>query len=115
MLRYTTPRKEGKSKKVKGKSIRRLALKLLLARTETSPFPFLLPFIFCLDLVRQVRFELTIPCLRGRCLDPLWLLTRLWVLAPGFEPGSRSNPELTGYKPAALPIVLRQDSQIWRD
>ena len=26
------------------------------------------------------------------------------VLAPGFEPGSRSNPELTGYKPAALPL-----------
>src|SRR2546421_10315993 len=26
-------------------------------------------------LVRQVRFELTIPCLRGRCLDPIWLLT----------------------------------------
>ena len=30
------------------------------------------------------------------------------VLAPGLEPGSRSNPELAGYKPAALPIVLRQ-------
>ena len=30
------------------------------------------------------------------------------VLAPGFEPGSRSNLELTGYKPAALPFVLRQ-------
>jgi hypothetical protein len=28
------------------------------------------------DLVRQVRLELTIPCLRGRCLDPVWLLTR---------------------------------------
>jgi hypothetical protein len=27
------------------------------------------------DLVRQVRLELTIPCLRGRCLDPIWLLT----------------------------------------
>src|SRR5712692_8635479 len=26
-------------------------------------------------LVRQVRLELTIPCLRGRCLDPIWLLT----------------------------------------
>ena len=26
------------------------------------------------------------------------------VLAPGFEPGSRSNLELTGYKPAALPL-----------
>ena len=22
-------------------------------------------------LVRQMRFELTIPCLRGRCLDPI--------------------------------------------
>ena len=31
------------------------------------------------------------------------------VLAPGFEPGSRSDLELTGYKPAALPIVLRQE------
>src|ERR1041385_8121020 len=28
-----------------------------------------------LELVRQVRLELTIPCLRGRCLDPIWLLT----------------------------------------
>src|SRR5260370_36443077 len=28
------------------------------------------------ELVRQVRLELTIPCLRGRCLDPIWLLTR---------------------------------------
>ena len=28
-----------------------------------------------LILVRQVRLELTIPCLRGRCLDPFWLLT----------------------------------------
>src|SRR5688572_22582675 len=27
------------------------------------------------NLVRQVRLELTIPCLRGRCLDPVWLLT----------------------------------------
>ena len=27
------------------------------------------------ELVRQVRFELTIPCLRGRCLDPIWLPT----------------------------------------
>ena len=27
-------------------------------------------------LVRQVRLELTIPCLRGRCLDPIWLLTQ---------------------------------------
>lgn len=27
------------------------------------------------NLVRQVRLELTIPCLRGRCLDPIWLLT----------------------------------------
>jgi hypothetical protein len=26
-------------------------------------------------LVRQVRLELTIPCLRGRCFDPIWLLT----------------------------------------
>ena len=26
-------------------------------------------------LVRQVRLELTLPCLRGRCLDPIWLLT----------------------------------------
>jgi hypothetical protein len=26
-------------------------------------------------LVRQVRLELTIPRLRGRCLDPIWLLT----------------------------------------
>lgn len=31
------------------------------------------------------------------------------VLAPGLEPGSRSNLELTGYKPAALPFVLRQE------
>ena len=37
------------------------------------------------------------------------VLTTL-VLAPGFEPGSRSNPELTGYKSAALPFVLRQDT-----
>jgi hypothetical protein len=28
-----------------------------------------------MKLVRQVRVELTIPCLRGRCLDPFWLLT----------------------------------------
>ena len=28
-------------------------------------------------MVRQVRLELTIPCLRGRCLDPIWLLTRI--------------------------------------
>ena len=28
-----------------------------------------------MNLVRQVRLELTIPCLRGRCLDPIWLLT----------------------------------------
>src|ERR1044071_7699734 len=28
-----------------------------------------------LELVRQVRLELTIPCLRGRCLEPIWLLT----------------------------------------
>ena len=28
-----------------------------------------------LELVRQVRLELTLPCLRGRCLDPIWLLT----------------------------------------
>ena len=28
-----------------------------------------------MKLVRQVRLELTIPCLRGRCLDPIWLLT----------------------------------------
>src|SRR5260370_1125306 len=28
-----------------------------------------------IGLVRQVRLELTIPCLRGRCLDPIWLLT----------------------------------------
>ena len=28
-----------------------------------------------IELVRQVRLELTIPCLRGRCLDPIWLLT----------------------------------------
>ena len=27
------------------------------------------------NLVRQVRLELTMPCLRGRCLDPIWLLT----------------------------------------
>ena len=27
------------------------------------------------ELVRQVRLELTIPCLRGRCLDPIWPLT----------------------------------------
>src|SRR6266849_10778881 len=26
-------------------------------------------------MVRQVRLELTIPCLRGRCLDPIRLLT----------------------------------------
>src|SRR2546428_13524846 len=26
-------------------------------------------------MVRQVRLELTIPCLRGRCLDPIWVLT----------------------------------------
>ena|ERR1043165_1531073 len=26
-------------------------------------------------LVRQVRLELTLPCLRGRCLGPIWLLT----------------------------------------
>src|ERR1043165_7572308 len=26
-------------------------------------------------LVRQVRLELTLSCLRGRCLDPIWLLT----------------------------------------
>ena len=29
------------------------------------------------SLVRQVRLELTIPCLRGRCLDPIWPLTRV--------------------------------------
>jgi hypothetical protein len=29
---------------------------------------------------------------------------RSLVLAPGFEPRSRSNLELTGYKPAALPL-----------
>src|SRR5260370_42043552 len=29
-----------------------------------------------LELVRQVRLELTIPCLRGRCLDPIWPLTQ---------------------------------------
>ena len=28
-----------------------------------------------IKLVRQVRLELTLPCLRGRCLDPIWLLT----------------------------------------
>jgi hypothetical protein len=28
-----------------------------------------------LKLVRQVRLELTLPCLRGRCLNPIWLLT----------------------------------------
>jgi hypothetical protein len=28
-----------------------------------------------MNLVRQVRLELTFPCLRGRCLDPIWLLT----------------------------------------
>ena len=28
-----------------------------------------------LNLGRQVRLELTIPCLRGRGLDPIWLLT----------------------------------------
>src|SRR5712691_5807020 len=28
-----------------------------------------------IELVRQVRLELTIPCLRSRCLDPIWLLT----------------------------------------
>ena len=27
--------------------------------------------------MRQVRLELTIPCLRGRCIDPIWLLTHL--------------------------------------
>ena len=27
------------------------------------------------ELVRQVRLELTVPCLRDRCLDPIWLLT----------------------------------------
>ncbi len=30
-----------------------------------------------IELVRQVRLELTIPCLRGRCLDPIWLLTQV--------------------------------------
>ena len=28
-----------------------------------------------IELVRQVRLELTLPCLRGRYLDPVWLLT----------------------------------------
>ena len=26
------------------------------------------------QLARQVRLELTLTCLKGRCLDPLWLL-----------------------------------------
>jgi hypothetical protein len=43
--------------------------------------PLLLPAsCSCLlppDLVRQVRLELTIPCLRGRCLDPIGLLTQV--------------------------------------
>ena len=33
-------------------------------------------------------------------------------MAPGLEPGSRSNLELTGYKPAALPFVLRQENSV---
>lgn len=30
------------------------------------------------------------------------------MLPPGFEPGSRADLALTGYKPAALPIELRE-------
>jgi hypothetical protein len=30
------------------------------------------------------------------------------MLPPRFELGSRANPALTGYKPAALPIELRE-------
>ena len=63
-LRYTTPRREVKRKKDKGKSMVR----------AKARFDFLL-LPFALILVRQVRLELTIPCLRGRCLDPIWLLT----------------------------------------
>jgi hypothetical protein len=29
------------------------------------------------ELVRQARLELAFPCLRGRCLDPFGLLTRV--------------------------------------
>jgi hypothetical protein len=43
-----------------------------------SPFLFRASVtLWQFKLVRQVRIELTIPCLRGRCLDPIWLLTQV--------------------------------------
>jgi hypothetical protein len=45
---------------------------------ENGLSPFLLRASVTLwqfKLVRQVRLELTLPRLRGRCLDPIWPLT----------------------------------------
>jgi hypothetical protein len=42
---------------------------------DNGGFFILHPSAFILSLVRQVRLELTFPRLRGRCLDPIWLLT----------------------------------------
>ena len=45
-----------------------------------------------LELVRQVRLELTIPCLRGRCLDPIWLLTQI---VPEARASARASISIT--------------------
>jgi hypothetical protein len=65
---HHTPKREVKRKKLKGKSGG-------LPPRRRSNFHFLL-LPFALILVRQVRFELTVPCLRDRYLEPFWLLAR---------------------------------------
>ena len=52
-------------------------------------------------LVRQVRLELTIPCLRGRCLDPIWLLTHGCVRSPRVSKGAAGNDDALSHGRAA--------------
>jgi hypothetical protein len=62
-------------------------------------------------MVRQVRLELTIPCLRGRCLNPIWLLTRViadFQLPIGTAPMSKHFKRKTFYPKRQSTIANRQ-------
>ena len=70
-------------------------------------------------LVRQVRLELTIPCLRGRCLDPIWLLTHggtertrtvIGLVDNQVPHLSATVPENCQFAIADCRLALRQDS-----
>ena len=62
------PRREGSDLIGRGGQNRTVAMSSQDSDACVTPHPEM-------KMVRQVRLELTIPCLRGRCLDPIWLLT----------------------------------------